>query len=138
MVERTLSQTDATLQVVGPTTVQLLMGPELADEMTLKLTEAPIYGVVRHDDDGTARYALVLSQTLGRRTLMDLLYTLAPYKAHGPDRFARVLDNWALHDRAAGPNNGASMALVALHAQSLKLAWQVFTEHRPLYFAMFA
>ena len=31
---------------------------------------------------------------------MDLLYTLAPYKAHGPDRFARVLDNWALYDRA--------------------------------------
>jgi hypothetical protein len=113
------------------------MGRDLKDELSLTLSKAPLYGV-RQELDGAVRYAVVIGEALGRRALMDLLYTLAPYKAHGPDRFARVLDNWALHDRAAGANNGASLALVALHAQTLKLSWQVFTEHRPVFFSIFA
>src|SRR5688572_11211881 len=126
------------MKLLGPTTPEDFVGRPLADELSLSLCHAPAHGVRQDLDDGTVRYALVLGQALGRRALMDLLYTLAPYKAHGPDRFARVLDNWALHDRAAGANSGASLALVALHAQSLKLSWQVFTEHRPLFFSIFA
>jgi hypothetical protein len=126
------------MKVLEAITPEELLGRQLTDELSLNLAHAPAHGVRRELDDGGVRYAVALGQALGRRALMDLLYTLAPYKAHGPDRFARVLDNWALHDRAAGANNGASLALVALHAQSLKLSWQVFTEHRPTFFSIFA
>ena len=104
--------------------------------MSLSLSQDPAYGVRQEHKNGSVSYALALGQAMGRRALMDLLYTLAPYKAHGPDRFARVLDNWGLHDRAAA--GGGSQALLVQHANSLKLSWQVFTEHRPLFVAILA
>jgi hypothetical protein len=124
------------LKVLGPTTVANLIGRELVDEMTLTLSAAPVYGITHEAEGGAAGYLVLIGQALGRRALMDLLYTLAPYKAHGPDRFARVLDNWGLHDRAM--SCGGSLALLEQHANSLKLNWQVFTEHRPLFFSIFA
>ena len=36
--------------------------------------------------DGSVENYLMFDTTLGRRRLMDLLFALAPYKAHGPDR----------------------------------------------------
>src|SRR5688572_31180626 len=104
--------------------------------MSLSLVAGPVYGVRQGYEDGSVSYALALGQALGRRALMDLLYTLAPYKAHGPDRFARVLDNWGLYDRAA--TNGGSNALFTQHASSLKTSWQVFGEHRAVFFDIFA
>jgi hypothetical protein len=104
--------------------------------MSLSLTADAVYGVRQEQEDGTVGYCLVLGQALGRRALMDLLYTLAPYKAHGPDRFARVLDNWGLFDRAA--TNGGSHALFMQHANSLKTSWQVFGEHRRVFFDILA
>ena len=124
------------LNVLGPTTVTSLLGRELVDEMTLTLATAPVYGVKQEGRDGTVSHALVLGQALGRRALMDLLYTLAPYKAHGPDRFARVLDNWGIYDRAT--TNGGSHALFMQHANSLKTGWKVFGEHRAVFFEIFA
>ena len=124
------------MQVLGPTTISLLLGREIVDEMSLSLGSGPVHGVRRGLEDGSSSYAVILGEALGRRGLMDLLYTLAPYKAHGPDRFARVLDNWGLHDRAA--SGGGSQALLMQHANSLKQSWEVFTEHRPLFFAIFA
>jgi hypothetical protein len=63
-----------------------MIGREIADERGLSLAGAPVY-VAKHDAgrDGDS-YAMVIGQALGRRALMDLLFTLAPYKAHGPDR----------------------------------------------------
>jgi hypothetical protein len=124
------------LKVLGPTKVSALIGREFVDEMTLSLATAPVYGVRQEDEDGGVRYGMVLSQAVGRRALMDLLYTLAPYKAHGPDRFARVLDNWGIFDRAA--TNGGSHALFMQHANSLKTSWEVFGEHRAVFFDIFA
>jgi hypothetical protein len=66
---------------------------------------------------------------------MDMLYSLAPYKAHGPDRFARVLDNWGLHERAKA--GGASENLFQQHAASLKSDWQVFSRHRQHFVSVF-
>jgi hypothetical protein len=107
----------------------------MKDEGSLSLARAPAF-VVRHDREGDAvRYAVVLGEAIGRRGLMDLLYTLAPYKAHGPDRFARVLDNWRLHDRAM--TSSASENLLLQHARSLKLSWQVFAAHRDLFISIF-
>ena len=124
------------LKVLGPTTVTVLLGRDFVDEMSLSLAAALVYGVRQGREDGSVSYALVLGQSLGRRALMDLLYTLAPYKAHGPDRFARVLDNWGLFDRAA--SGGGSQALLAQHANSLGTSWQVFGEHRAVFFEIFA
>ena len=62
---------------------------------------------------------------------MDLLYTLAPDKAHGPDRFARVLDNWRLHDRAR--TSSGSESLLLQHAAALKFSWHEFARHRDLF-----
>ena len=107
----------------------------MRDEGTLSLTGAPAYVVRRATGGGGARYAVVLGEALGRRGLMDLLYAIAPYKAHGPDRFARVLDNWGIFDRAK--TNSASENLFLQHAKSLKFAWQVFGEHRDLFMAIF-
>ena len=89
------------MKVLGPTTPEDLVGRGLTDELSLSLAHAPAHGARQDLDDGTVRYALLLGQALGRRALMDLLYTLAPYKAHGPDRFARVLDNWLGANSAA-------------------------------------
>ena len=123
------------LKVVGPATIPRFVGREVEDDGTLTLCKAPAY-VVRHvGEDGDARYAVVLGQALGRRALMDLLYTIAPYKAHGPDRFARVLDNWRLHDRAK--TSSGSENLLLQHANSLKLSWHEFTRHRDLFIAIF-
>jgi hypothetical protein len=114
----------------------VLLGRELVDEMSLSLAAAPVYGIRREQEGGATHYAIVLASALGRRALMDLLYTLAPYKAHGPDRFARVLDNWGIFDRAA--TNGGSNALFQQHASSLKESWTVFGEHRAVFFDIFA
>jgi hypothetical protein len=123
------------LKVLGPIAVPGLTGRELRDERSLSLAQAPAY-VVRYDrEGGDVQYAVVLGEALGRRALMDLLYTLAPYKAHGPDRFARVLDNWGLHDRAK--TSSGSESLLLQHVNALKLSWQVFSQHRELFVAIF-
>jgi hypothetical protein len=112
-----------------------MIGREVADERGLTLASAPVY-VARHDTAGeVVSYAMVIGQALGRRALMDLLFTLAPYKAHGPDRFARVLDNWRLHDRAKA--GGASESLFLQHARSLGFSWQEFSRHRETFIATF-
>jgi hypothetical protein len=123
------------LAVLGPFTIADMLERAIADERSLSLASAPAY-VLRQDSPGGAvRYAVVLGQALGRRALMDLLYTLAPYKAHGPDRFARVLDNWRLHDRAMTSSGSANLLLQ--HANSLKLSWQAFAQHRDRFIAAF-
>jgi hypothetical protein len=116
-------------------TIPELLGREIRDERSLSLAQSPAY-IVRHNSEGgDVRYAVVLGEALGRRALMDLLYTLAPYKAHGPDRFARVLDNWHLHDRAM--TSSGSESLLLQHANSLKHSWQEFSRHRDLFIAIF-
>jgi hypothetical protein len=123
------------LKILGPITVPALSGRELHDEGSLSFAAAPAYVVRLDHEAGDISYAVVLGEALGRRTLMDLLYTLAPYKAHGPDRFARVLDNWRLHDRAK--TSSGSESLFLQHANALKLSWQVFARHRELFIAIF-
>ena len=128
------SRSGGPVTVLGPLTVPDLAGRELRDERSLSLAQAPAY-VVRHDrEGGRVRYAVVLGEALGRRALMDLLFTTAPYKAHGPDRFARVLDNWRLHDRAM--TSSGSESLLLQHAESLKLSWRQFSRHRDLFIAI--
>jgi hypothetical protein len=119
-----------TPQIYGPTTVVDILGREAKDERSLSLTTAPAY-VISQDYGAGGRYAVVLATVLGRRSFMDLLFTLAPYKAHGPDRFARVLDNWGLHDRAM--SSSASQSLLLEHARSLKFSWREFARHRRLF-----
>ena len=124
------------VRVLGPASVSALLRREVAEDLSLSLGTAAVYGVIEEQKGGSVSYALVLRQALGRRALMDLLYTLAPYKAHGPDRFARVLDNWGLFDRAV--TNGASHALFMQHANSLGTSWRVFGEHRAVFFDILA
>jgi hypothetical protein len=135
-METTVSARASTqMAIAGPTTAVGLLGREMSDEGILSLTRAPAY-IARQDlGGGDARYAVVLGESLGRRGLMDLLFAIAPYKAHGPDRFSRVLDNWGIFDRAK--TNGASDNLFRQHAKSLKSHWEVFGEHRDLYVAIF-
>jgi hypothetical protein len=82
------------------------------------------------------RYTAVIEAPLGRRALMDVLYALAPYKAHGPDRFGRVLDNWGIFDRAKS-GGGASSNLFDQHVRSLGNNWRVFEAHRDAFVATF-
>jgi hypothetical protein len=107
----------------------------MSDEGTLSLSRAPTYVVRQDRPGGDTRYAVVLGEGLGRRGLMDLLYAIAPYKAHGPDRFGRVLDNWGIFDRAK--TNSASENLFRQHANSLKSNWEIFGQHRDLFVAVF-
>ena len=125
----------AGLRIAGPFTIPGLLGREFSDERTLSLGSAPAYVAARAGDDESVEYALVLGDALGRRSFMDLLYTLAPYQAHGPDRFARVIDNWHLHDRAL--TSSGSENLLLQHAASLKLSWHEFARHRELYISVF-
>jgi hypothetical protein len=121
--------------VIGPIAIPDLIGRELTDERELSLAREPAY-LARHErDDGEVLFAVVLGAPLVRRTLMDLLYVLAPYKAHGPDRFARVIDNWHLHDRAL--TSSGSENLLRQHAKSLKFSWHEFARHRQLFISMF-
>ncbi len=126
----------STLKVVGPIAISRLIGREVGDERGLSLAQSPAF-IVRQDEEGgdDVRYAVILGEALGRRKLMDLLYMLAPYKAHGLDRFARVLDNWGLHDRAAVSSGSESLLLV--HAKSLKSNWHEFARHRRSFMAVF-
>lgn len=117
-------------------TIPRLIGRDMQDEGSLRLSEAPAFLVRQDRGGGQIGYAVVIGEALGRRALMDLLYTLAPYKAHGPDRFARVLDNWHLHDRAL--TSSPSMNLFLQHAKSLKFSWQVFAKHRDLFMEILA
>jgi hypothetical protein len=119
-----------TLQVLEPTTIPDLLGREIKDERSLSLTSAAAH-IIRHESTDRIQFAVVLGTALTRRGLMDLLYTLAPYKAHGPDRFARVLDNWGLHDRAK--SSSTSESLLIEHAKSLKFAWHEFARHRHVF-----
>jgi hypothetical protein len=119
-----------TTRLAGPTTASILLSRSLSDEGTLNLTQAPLY-VARQDYSGARRYTVIIEEALGRRALMDLLYALAPYKAHGPDRFPRVLDNWRLHDRAR--SSSGSNALFQEHARSLGFSWREFANHRELF-----
>jgi hypothetical protein len=116
--------------VFGPITIPDLLGRKLIDERSLALTTAPAHVISQISPEGV-RYAVVIGVSLGRRAFMDLLYTLAPYKAHGPDRFARVLDNWGLHDRAR--TSSGSESLLLQHAASLKSSWHEFASHRELF-----
>ena len=122
------------LKVLGPLTICSLLGRELSDERSLSLAQSPAYVARQDRDDGEKRYIVVLGEALGRRALMDLLFTLAPYKAHGPDRFARVIDNWRLHDRAK--TSSGSESLLLQHANSLKLSWHEFSRHRDLFISV--
>jgi hypothetical protein len=119
-----------TPEIYGPTTVADLLGRKVKDERSLSLTTAPAY-VISQDYSAGVQYAVLLATVLARRGLMDLLFTLAPYKAHGPDRFARVLDNWGLHDRAM--SSSASQSLLLEHARSLRFSWREFADHRRLF-----
>jgi hypothetical protein len=119
-----------TLQILEPTTIPYLLGREIRDERSLSLTTTTAY-IISHESTDRAQFAVLLGAALPRRGLMDLLFTLAPYKAHGPDRFARVLDNWGLHDRAK--SSSASESLMLEHAKSLKSAWHEFARHRPVF-----
>ncbi len=121
--------------VLGPITIPGLAGSEASGQGNLVTRLGPAY-VLKHDSGGgKTKYVVVLGEGLGRRALMDLLYALAPYKAHGPDRFARVLDNWRLHDRAM--TSSGSESLLRQHADSLKLNWQVFANHREVFIEVF-
>lgn len=93
--------------------------------------------VARESIDGGIRHTAVIEAPLGRRALMDVLYALAPYKAHGPDRFARVLDNWAIFDRAK-TGGGASSNLFEQHVRGLGNNWRVFEAHRDAFVSTFA
>ncbi len=118
-------------EILGPVQV-----PGVArGEGDLAPSLSPAYILKRDLGSGTVRYAVILGEGLGRRGLMDLLYALAPYKSHGPDCFARVLDNWRLHDRAL--TSSGSENLLRQHADSLKLSWQVFTSHRDVFVEVF-
>ena len=118
------------LQSRGPITIPDLLGRRIEDERDLSLTVSPAH-VISQDAAGVSHHAVVLGTALGRRALMDLLFVLAPYKAHGPDRFARVLDNWGLHDRAL--TSDTSERLLMEHARSLKFTWDAFTRHRSVF-----
>ena len=121
----------ALLEIAGPTTVPGLLGRVIADERGLSLAQAPVHVVTQGYSNGDVGFAVVIAEALGARALMDLLYTLAPYKAHGPDRFARVLDNWGLHDRAR--TSSGSESLLLQHASALKFSWHEFARHRDLF-----
>ncbi len=130
-----VSQTDRGGRVLalGPIAIADLVRGERQGDLASQL--GPAYALKRDAEGGKTRYAVFLGEGLGRRALMDLLYALAPYKAHGPDRFGRVLDNWGLHDRAL--TSSGSENLLRQHADSLKLNWQVFTDHRQLFIDVF-
>jgi hypothetical protein len=111
-----------------------LTGSRVPDELHLEDANAVI---LRHADDGSTRYVAALDTPLGRRALMDVLYALAPYKAHGPDRFSRVLDNWQIYDRAL-TGGGASNSLFQQHVKGLGDNWRIFAEHRAAFMSTFA
>jgi len=85
--------------------------------------------------NGVENY-LMFDITLGRRGLMDLLFALAPYKAHGPDRFGRVLDNWGIFDRARN-GGAASNSLFMQHVNALGVHWRTFEQHRDVFMRVF-
>ena len=119
------------LRVSGPITIPSMLSRDFTDERTLALGRSPAYVVRQDHSDASAHYTVVIGAGLGCRALMDLLYTLAPYKAHGPDRFPRVLDNWRIHDRAR--TSSASASLLLQHANALKFSWHEFARHRDLF-----
>ena len=116
-----------TSTVRGPLSVDSLMPAQIDDERRFLLASAPFYIFRQHLDNRTL-YSILMDAPLDRRGLMDLLFTVAPYKAHGPDRFSRVLDNWALFDRAK--TSATSESLMLEHAKSLRFSWQEFERHR--------
>lgn len=119
-----------TLEVRGPVTVSSLLPGELSDERNIGLPSARCH-IIRQDSDGRVLYALLIDAPLDRRRLMDVLFAVAPYKAHGPDRFSRVLDNWALFERAKTSDGSANLMLE--HAKSLNFSWQEFERHRDVF-----
>lgn len=126
--------TRGVVRVAGPLSIDELADREVHDEGTLVLTQAPAHVACFCDDAGSSYYAVLLGRALGRRALMDMLYAVAPYKAHGPDRFSRVIDNWQLHDRAK--TSAGSESLLLQHAASLKQHWHEFSRHRELYISI--
>ena len=120
-----------TVQRAGPLRDLLPLKPA----GSLGLEDAPVVLVRRPKQGGTENY-LMLDTTLGRRRLMDLLFALAPYKAHGPDRFGRVLDNWGIFDRAK-TGGGASSNLFMQHVKALGTHWRAFEQHRDLFMRVF-
>lgn len=119
--------------VLGPITpAELLRRNAPAGEPSL-LSSARSYICGRSSDEGTS-FAMLIDEPLNYRRLMDVLYAVAPYKAHGPDRFSRVLDNWALVERAR--TSEGSEKLMLEHANALKLSWQEFERHRERFVAV--
>jgi hypothetical protein len=124
------------LRVSGPVNVATLLGHEAREGAPLALAQADAFIGLHSPTAGIERYVLALDVTLGRRALMDLLYALAPYKAHGPDRFSRVLDNWGIVDRAL--TSSTSMNLLQQHSRRLKASWHDFVRHRQVFMSVFA
>jgi hypothetical protein len=118
------------LESRGPVPLSTLLRRRIEDERNLAFASAASLVFRRPVIDGTV-YALLIDAPLDRRRLMDLLFTLAPYKAHGPDRFSRVLDNWALFDRAR--TSDTSARLLHEHVKSLGFTWQEFERHRNVF-----
>ena len=130
-------------QVVTASTVDLkrrlvrltdLTGPRADDVLHLEDASALL---LRGEEPGTTTYSVAFQIALGRRALMDVLYDLAPYKAHGPDRFGRVIDNWQIYDRAQ-TGGGASNSLFQQHVKGLGDNWRIFAEHRDAFMSTFA
>jgi len=114
---------------------QATLGQLLGKDPPPPFAEA-VCEVVRETAAGGTRYTVVIAAPLGRRALMDVMFALAPYKAHGPDRFGRVLDNWGIYDRAK-TGGGASTNLFDQHVRSLGNNWRVFAEHREVFMSTF-
>jgi len=121
--------------VIGPLTIAELTNRKYSDLFSLQFASAPV--LVSGETStlsGLSQFCVLLGEALGRRKLMDLLYILAPYKAHGPDRFARVLDNWGIIDRAK--NSSTSLNLLQRHSKSLRRPWRLFEQHREAFAAV--
>ena len=118
------------LEIRGPVPLSTLLRRSIEDHRELSFASAPGFVFRKALPDGSL-YALLVDAPLDRRRLMDLLFTLAPYKAHGPDRFSRVLDNWALFDRARASDT--SERLLREHEKSLGFPWQEFERHRHVF-----
>ena len=115
----------------SPLTVRRLLTRPPEDQLRLDLTGAPLLIGKRDLEPSASEYTVVIDTRLSRRGLMDLLFSIAPYKAHGPDDFNGVLDDWRLFERAA--TGGASETLLRQHMQGLRGHWQEFGRHCPLF-----
>jgi hypothetical protein len=122
------SGTKPSAQVFGPTTPGRILGKSVDGPDGLSIASAPAFVIKSQPRPGLAQYVVLIDRRLSRRGLMDLLFAMAPYKAHGPDSFNRLLDNWRIFERAE--TSSGSMSLWMNHADSLGGSWRIFAEHR--------